>query len=320
MNTEMDMDMDFESGSTDARRNLFAKIARLYYVEDMNQRQIAEQLNISVASVSRALSKAKDLNIVRISIDETREEFHKMEIGLERRYDIRECMVAGRHDSIDDIHRDMGSMATGLLARLLKRDNVLGLGWGQDLYGLASNLGRASVGRIDIVPLAGNIHFDNPQFSSDGVAQAFASKLEGDVHPVPADALAASAQDQKNATNDPAFPSIRRLWYRLDTVIVNLEPVTGREQGTYDSEQKKELKKLGAVCTIGGTPIDAEGKEVENPFADRLVAVELEEIQHVRNVVAVATGEHSVDSVRAALAGGFVHVLVTDAKCGDGLL
>ena len=316
----MSTEMDFESENNDARRDIFAKIARLYYVEDMNQRQIAEQLNISVASVSRALSKAKDLNIVKISIDETREEFHKMEIGLERRYPIREAMVAGRYDSAADIHRDMGSMVTGLLARLLKRDNVLGLGWGTDMLGLAENLGRASVGRIDIVPLAGNISDLDSQLRPDSVARAFAERLDGDVHPVPADALAANEQERKSAVKDPAFPPVRRLWNRLDTVIVNLESLDGREAGTYGAEEKKELKRQGAVCTINGTPIDAEGNEISNPFEDRLVAVEFEELRHVRNVVAVGTGTKSIDSVRAALAAGFIHVLVTDAKCADGLL
>ncbi len=316
----MSTEMDFESENNDARRDLFAKIARLYYVEDMNQRQIAEQLNISVASVSRALSKAKDLNIVKISIDETREEFHKMEIGLEQRYAIREAMVAGRYENAADIHRDMGSMATGLLARLLKRDNVLGVGWGTDMLGMAENLGRASVGRIDIVPLAGNITNIDQQIRPDSVAGAFAARLDGDVHTVPADALAASEQERKSAMKDPSFPPIRRLWNRLDTVVVNLESLDGREAGTYSPDEKKELKRRGAVCTINGTPIDAEGNEMENPFEDRLVAVEFEELRHVRNVVAVATGTKSIDSVRAALAAGFIHVLVTDAKCADGLL
>ncbi|MFP4643917.1 MAG: sugar-binding transcriptional regulator [Spirochaetales bacterium] len=316
----MSTEMDFESENNDARRDLFAKIARLYYVEDMNQRQIAEQLNISVASVSRALSKAKDLNIVKISIDETREEFHKMEIGLERRYQIREAMVAGRHHYAADIHRDMGSMVTGLLARLLKRDNVLGLGWGADMLGLAENLGRASVGRIDIVPLAGNIPNLDSQIRPDSVARAFAERLEGDVHAVPADALATTEQERKSAVKDPSFPPIRRLWNRLDTVIVNLESLDGREAGTYSADEKKELKRHGAVCTINATPIDAEGNEVSNPFEDRLVAVEFEELRHVRNVVVVGTGTKSIDSVRAALAAGFIHVLVTDAKCADGLL
>lgn len=316
----MSTEMDFESDNDGARRDLFAKIARLYYVEDMNQRQIAEQLNISVASVSRALSKAKDLNIVKISIDETREEYHKMEIGLERRYGIRECMVAGRHDDPEDIHRDMGSMVTGLLARLLKRDNVLGLGWGSDLLGIAQNLGRASVGRVDIVPLSGNIERVDPSIGPDGVSREFAERIDGDVHPVPSGALAASADERRQVTSDPAFPPIRRLWNRLDTAIVNLESVDGREPGTYSSDEKKELKKAGAVCTVNGTPINAEGQEIPNPFADRLVAVELEEIRHVRNVVGVATGAKAIDSVRAVLAAGLIHVLVTDAKCGDGLM
>lgn len=315
--TETYMDLSDEFG--DARRDLFAKIARLYYVEDMNQRQIAEQLNISVASVSRALSKAKDLNIVRISIEETREEFHKIEIELERRYNVRECMVAGRFDSRDDMYADMASMATGLLARLLKRDDVLGIGWGSDLRGLAQNIGRASVGRIDIVPAAGTIEHMSEPIQAGTIADALHEHIDSDVHTVQIPSFAASASERNSLMRNSDFSPIRRLWNRLDTVILNVEPLDGKGNGFYTPDQQKELKALGGVCVINGSVLDADGALIENPFIDNVIAVELDEIRHVRNVVLVATGAASAKAVRAAIAAEFAHVLLLDIKCAEAL-
>lgn len=319
MATITDTFMDASDDFGDARRDLFAKIARLYYVEDMNQRQIAEQLNISVASVSRALSKAKDLNIVRISIEETREEFHKIEIALEQRYNIRECMVAGRFDNKDDVYADMASMATGLFARLLKRDDVLGIGWGGDLRGLAQNIGRASVGRIDIVPISGAPEHVGPAVQPAAIASALHEHIDSDVHEVQIPGLASSAAQRSSLMKSDDFRPVRRLWNRLDTVILNVEALDGKSNGFFSVDQQKELKALGGVCVVNGSVLDADGNLVDHPYAENVVAVELDEIRHVRNVAVVATGASSAKALRAVLAAGLAHVLIIDVKCAESL-
>ncbi len=319
MATASDSVMDLNDDFGDARRDLFAKIARLYYIEDMNQRQIAEQLNISVASVSRALSKAKDLNIVQISIEETREEFHRIEIDLERRYNIRECMVGGRFDSKDDVYADMASMATGLLARLLKRDDVLGIGWGSDLRGLAQNIGRASVGRIDIVPVAGVIEHLGEAVQPTSIAARLHEHIDSDVHNVTIPAMAASGSERNSLLRSSEFSPVRRLWNRLDTVILNVESLDGKGGGFYSAEQQKELKALGGVCVLNGSVLDADGQLIENPYVDRILCVDIDEIRHVRNVAIVATGAAQAKAVRSILAAGFAHVLIIDMKCAEAL-
>ena len=48
---------------------LLSKIARLYYLEDLNQQEIAEKLNISRTKVSRYLTKARKEKVVEIRIN-----------------------------------------------------------------------------------------------------------------------------------------------------------------------------------------------------------------------------------------------------------
>ena len=44
------------------------RVARMYYENDLNQPQIAEQLHISQAKVSRLLKRAGELGIVRVAV------------------------------------------------------------------------------------------------------------------------------------------------------------------------------------------------------------------------------------------------------------
>ncbi len=72
---------------------LLSKIARLYYLEDMNQSEIAERFNINRVKVSRYLKKARERNIVDIKINYPRESYHELEREIESRYNLKECII-----------------------------------------------------------------------------------------------------------------------------------------------------------------------------------------------------------------------------------
>ena len=53
---------------------LMTKIARLYYDQDMTQPEIAAQLDLSQATVSRLLKRAKQEEIIRVTGQSTLED------------------------------------------------------------------------------------------------------------------------------------------------------------------------------------------------------------------------------------------------------
>ena len=50
------------------RNKLLSKIAYLYYIENLNQSQIAAKLGIYRTSISRMLTEARNAGIVKIAI------------------------------------------------------------------------------------------------------------------------------------------------------------------------------------------------------------------------------------------------------------
>ena len=109
--------------------NLLARIARLYYVEDMNQQAIADRLGISRTKVSRSITKAKKDKIVEIKINSQRERFDELEAELEKKYLLKECRIVPSYDDEKQIYRDLSSELAGILGRLLKDGDLLGVGW-----------------------------------------------------------------------------------------------------------------------------------------------------------------------------------------------
>src|SRR5260370_6872495 len=72
---------------------LMAKIAMLYYERGLKQSQIAQQLEISQATISRLLKRAQEEQIVRISVRVPVGAFPELEAQIEKIYAINEPVV-----------------------------------------------------------------------------------------------------------------------------------------------------------------------------------------------------------------------------------
>ncbi|WP_243676960.1 sigma factor-like helix-turn-helix DNA-binding protein [Secundilactobacillus collinoides] len=74
-----------------ARRELLAKVAYLYYVENETQAQIAKDLDIYRTTISRLLKQAREQRIVTIEINDFNATLFKLEAALKARFHIREA-------------------------------------------------------------------------------------------------------------------------------------------------------------------------------------------------------------------------------------
>ena len=86
-----------------------AEVARLYYVRELTQQQIAERLGVSRFKVLRLLEQARTEGVVRFEIDEPVPVLDELSRGLEERFGIN---GGGRRDEV-------AGAAAGLLPRLL---------------------------------------------------------------------------------------------------------------------------------------------------------------------------------------------------------
>ena len=72
---------------------LMAKVARMYYEQGIRQQEITERLNIHQSKVSRLLKRARESNIVRISVTTPAGIFPELEDALETRFGLQEAVV-----------------------------------------------------------------------------------------------------------------------------------------------------------------------------------------------------------------------------------
>src|SRR3981189_2269624 len=111
-------------------REAMAEVARLYYVRELTQQQIAQRLGVSRFKVLRLLEQARAEGVVRFEIDEPVPVLDDLSRRLEERYGVTAVGV----------ERDAARAAGTLLPRLLHDGDVLGVAWGETLAAIAEQL------------------------------------------------------------------------------------------------------------------------------------------------------------------------------------
>ncbi len=111
---------------------LLAKVAQLYHSHGLNQREIAQRLDLSQATVSRLLKRAEVEGVVRITVSMPAGVYSDLEEGVRLRYGLHEAIVIDAEAPDDEagIQRGLGAAAAFYLENTLKPDEVIGISSG----------------------------------------------------------------------------------------------------------------------------------------------------------------------------------------------
>src|SRR3990172_6977663 len=79
--------------TTDSRDSLLALVARLYYLDNLGQQEIADMVGVSRTSVSRLLSRARERGVVRIEVSAYNPRNRESEEVLTWRFSLHHAVV-----------------------------------------------------------------------------------------------------------------------------------------------------------------------------------------------------------------------------------
>lgn len=258
-----------------------AEVARLYYVRDLTQQDIAERLGVSRFKVVRLLEQARAEGVVRFEIAEPTGVDDGLSRSLEERYGLSTALV------VDDV----AIAAATLLPRLLREDDVLGVAWGETLAAIERQLTSPGPG-VPVVQVCGAIEGLAPGTGPTELAARYAAWSGGPFHPLDAPAVADEAALRRAVSRTTAI---------FDLVSVTLVGIGARADGA------------GHILVH---VFDRNGRIIS---AERSIALSVEQLRRTR-VVAVAAGRRKRHAVVGALRSGLLDTLVTDATCARAAL
>ena len=123
------------------RQRLSIEAARLYYLSDYSQQDIAARLGLSRPTVSRLLQYAKENGFVRISIADPLEDLDALSGELVRRFGLQSARVCySPQNEYQEIRSRVAAEAAEYLDEVVQDGDIIGITWGTTMHALARQL------------------------------------------------------------------------------------------------------------------------------------------------------------------------------------
>jgi DNA-binding transcriptional regulator LsrR (DeoR family) len=306
---------------------LMAKVARLYYERGLRQTDIAEQLDISQATISRLLKRAQQEEIVRISVSTPVGAYTELEDGLEATYGLKEAVVVDCVSNDDQVLRDIGSAAAYYLETTLKQNEVIGISsWSSTLLATVDAMRPLPRQlRAQVIQILGGVGNPSAEHHAVHLVRKLAVLVQGEATFLPAPGVVGSAETRQIYLQDQYVREAIAQFERVTLALVgigSIEPsrLLASSGNVFSPQELEVLRRQGAVGDICLRFFDARGIPLQTPANDRVIGMDLDQLRRVRRCVGVAGGQRKLAAIRGALQGHLINVLITDLYTAQSLL
>lgn len=299
--------------------------ARMYYLDGLDQQEIADIIGTSRSRVSRMLTAARERGFVRISVDHYEPRDADLERALVNSYGLKRAVVIRSFaQQAEHVRRAVGYFGAPAVADLLHSGQSIGMAGGRTLSELVHHLKpseRATT--MTIVQLMGNIGPTPDQIDALELSRLLAQRVAGTFYTLNAPVLAQSAEARELLMSHDHIRVITSLFSNLDVAFVgigSLQDSAFIDRGIFSGDDASLLRARGAAGEICGRFFDRDGQECDTIFRDRVISISLDVLRSRPEIVAITHGSHRGEAIRAAIRGRLITSLVIDESGARELL
>jgi DNA-binding transcriptional regulator LsrR (DeoR family) len=306
---------------------LLTKVAQMYHERGMRQADIAAELRISQPRVSRLLKQAAALGIVRTVVIAPRGVHADLAEAVRQRYGLDEVVVADSDESGDDasVTKAIASAGAVYLETSLSPDDRIGVSsWSSTLLATVEAMHPLDLTAARVVQLVGGVGSAAAQNRATRLTDALAHHVRAEADYLVAPGLVATPAMRDALVREPVIAAVRQAWDGLTVALVGIGSLTPDPQrpGAHPigAEEEQRLRTRGAVGDVCLRFFDQHGRHLAAELDDRVLGIGPAAFRRVPRRVGFAGGARKWAAVRAALAGGWLSVLVTDQATATALL
>jgi len=315
----------------DAQHDLLAEVASLYYELDLGQSEIGKRLGLSRVKVYRLLKKAREAQIVQITINWPIERDGSLEDGLCGAFGLDRALVlkSGPQDFGPNGNgiglRRLGQMAARHLATTVQDGMTLAVCLGRSSYEVINAFRPITQVRVNVAQAMGSIPSLIPDLDSAALARQLASKLGGQIQLLSSPLYVNSREAAQLLRAQPAIERTLKAARNANIALVGVGGVNPGTSHYVDAElisasQLKELEAAGAVGEMGGQFIRESGELHPCTINDCMIGLTLDELRRIPNTIAMAAGPAKVRAILGALRSGVLNALCTDQQTAAELV
>ena len=294
--------------TTDYEKNLMIKIVWYYYMENMTQQAIADQLNITRMRVIKLLEKARQTGIVQFRISSSLDFRRDLETRLMEKYHLRDCYTVPTNPNEAGTNDTIASETSIYIADHVRENSYINFGYGDTTSKTIEYLARNLETAVSFVSLTGGVGYYLPKSESN----IFNAKL----YLIPAPIIMSSAQMADAIKKENSVQEVTNMIRLASMTIIGIggmdDSATIVKSSILNPSDFRLLAMKGAVGDVICHFIDKDGNLVDTEVDSRLVSVPLNTLKELDNVIGVAAGKHKLSAIHAALTGGYIDILITD--------
>jgi deoxyribonucleoside regulator len=298
--------------------------AKLYYLLDYNQNEIAEKLGVSRPTVSRLLQQAKSEGIVQINIMDPFEDVENLAHQLEIRFNLKRAIVAPIPQFENHIIKNyLGEKAALYLDEIVKDQDIIGVTWGTTLYHIAVELRQKYVKDVKVVQLKGGVsHAETNTYASE-ILYLFGKAYNTTPLNLPLPAIVDHVVVKQAMEADRHIHKILDLGKKANIAVFTIGSIKKEsllfQMGYFTENDQKALneKAVGDICSRF---FDKEGEVCNESLNERTLGVKLEDLRNKEYSILVAGGPNKIEGIYGALKGNYANVLITDQFSAKFLL
>lgn len=302
--------------------NLISKIAWMYYKEGLTQQQIANALHLSRLKVLKYLEIARARNIVQFNVNLECDEYISQANTLIRHFGLDEVYIAPSCD------RNPSNTVAMAAAQYLnsKLENTprlsINFGAGKTTSTMLSYVNVKDGMALTLISLTGGVHYYIHPQGQFNIIHSGSERITSHIIPAPMRAL--SEEAAAFFLSEPSISNILKMCEYADMTMLGIGSIqydsTMIEQNIISREEMDFAKLLGAEGNLLSQFFDIDGNIVDFSVHKCLVALNLERLKKLRNVVGIAAGSDKVRPIIGALNGHYLNTLITDENTAHSII
>ncbi len=309
-----------------SHHELLAKVASMYYEQEMTQNKIADALDISRVKVYRLLKEARELQVVRIIIDWHIKRATQLEEQLVTRFGLDKALVLQTNPTEPVQHlRQIGQLTARYLEEILIDDATLSICFGSTTYEVIHAIRPDFQANVKVVQATGSLSYALKEYDSSALTRQLAHKLGGEAlylsSPLLADNSEAAEVIRKQSIIQRTLDIVRQADIAL-IGIGDLNPQTSGfvKAGVTEPQLLESFRGDGAIGDMAWQIFNQDGYTYPCDLNSRIIGVTLDELRNIPQTIAVAVGITKAQAILGALHTGAINVLCTDHETAQYII
>jgi len=325
-------------GSLLADDRFLRKVAYLYYADGQTQEDIATMLYCSRQTIGKALQKARDRNIVHISVVPEERTGYLRNLSRDLRFTLGLedlVLVPGRngkkmsvYDVVEDVVAEITMTAADYLDQLITNEDVLAVSGGRTLMRNVVRYLKPTklLPNLEVVPTIGFVETRTSSGDSNLIAYDIATAYGAKHSWLPIPAIVETPEQREQARGLPLVRDVCKTMEKATIVMMGIWPA---HISNLDLVKRKVLSQLQVEALQTFQPVgdinhwvfDAPGQcinEILAPPPYYLTGLEIPRLKErikkekIKVILVAGASPAYVPAIQAALRAGIVNILISD--------